>query len=126
MNPYFGSTPRRGQSINRRCPEKPRYPPDVLMSHWFQDRGIALVGGDDSVELLQVVHAIHWDGQLLDLKDAGVAEYVAVFFCLAMVGGKVVVGIHRRGKIVYFVACGERNFEKIGVVFLTVELHRGQ
>src|ERR1700757_2372289 len=89
----------------------------------FQDSGAALVGGDDAVELFEVVGFGDGDAELLDFISARVAQDVALQLGFAVIAGEAVVGVGGRRKVVDLITGGQRDFVDVDVFLGAVEFH---
>jgi hypothetical protein len=89
----------------------------------FQDSGVALVGGDDAVELFEVVGFGDGDAELLDFISARVAQDVALQLGFAVIAGEAVVGVGGRRKVVDLITGGQRDFVDVDVFLGAVEFH---
>src|SRR6267154_5443204 len=85
------------------------------MGGGFQDGGVAFVGGDDAVELFEVVGFGDRDAELLDFDGAGIAEGVADGFGFAVIAAEAVVNIGGRRELFHDVAGGKFDFKIVGV-----------
>ncbi len=112
-------TPERGELQEWRSPVVAR---GALVGGGFQDGGVALVAGDDAVELFEVVDFGDGDAEFLDFDGAGVAEDVALYLGFAVIAGEAVVGIGGRRKVVHLIAGRQGDFVDINVFLRTVEL----
>ena len=72
-----------------------------LLGGGFQDGGVALVAGDDAVELFEVVGFGDGDAEFRDFDGAGIADAVADGFGFAVIAAKAVVGIDGRRQFVH-------------------------
>src|SRR5258708_7764862 len=95
-----------------------------LLWRGLENYRVALVAGDDAVELSQVVGFINGHAQLFYFEGAGIADNVSSDHSLGVITGEAVVHIDGRGQIIYGVSGGYGDFEGIGIARRLVQFDR--
>src|SRR5260221_4406616 len=85
------------------------------MGGGFEDGGVALVGGDDAVELFEVVGFGDGDAEFFDFDGARVVNHVADSFRFAVIAAETGLNVDRQRKFVHHVTGGKLDFKIIGV-----------
>src|SRR5258705_9683723 len=88
----------------------------------FQDGGVALVGGDNVVELFEVVGLGNGDAEFLDFDRARVADGIADGFGFAVVAAEAVIDVNGRRQFVHNITRGKLDFKVVGVMAGTFKL----